>query len=201
MGKRVRTHVNPLSITHQYHFAGFGNDRPIFVDVGAFKGEFIEGLAEQFPDHNFICFEIRRPIADKLRQKFENYDNVVVFHGDAGLNFRNILEPCLDEGAEIKEIFVNFPDPWFKDRHKKRRFVTTKFLNGCAEWLPTETTFVFQTDQEFLFNETKEYLAETPYEIIEEFDQPPHGLTTDWEDAKVAEGGSVHRMRFRRSDR
>ncbi len=198
MPKRVRTHVNPLSITHEFHFEGFGNDRPIFVDVGAYKGEFTEGLLAQFPDCNFVVFEIRRPIAEKLREKFADHENVVVFHGDAGLNFRNILEPCIAQGAQIKEIFVNFPDPWFKDRHKKRRFITTKFLNSCTDWLPAETEFIFQTDQEFLFNETKEYLAETPYEITEEFSKPPYDQTTDWEDAKVAEGKEIWRMRFKR---
>lgn len=197
MAKRVRTHVNPLSVTEEHHFEGFGNDRPIFVDVGAFKGEFMAGLIEQFPEHNFILFEIRLVIADNLREKFKDHDNVVVFHGDAGINFQNILQPCLDQGAIIKEIFVNFPDPWFKDKHKKRRFITAKFLNQTAKWLPAETEFVFQTDQAFLFEETKEYLDETPYHIIEEFDQPPYGLQTDWEVAKVAEGGQAYRLRFR----
>lgn len=197
MPKRVRTHVNPLSITEEHHFEGFGNDRPIFVDVGAFKGEFMAGLAERFPDHNFILFEIRLPIAANLREKFADYENVVVFHGDAGLNFKNILQPCLDQGADIKQIFVNFPDPWFKDKHKKRRFITAKFLKQTALWLPPETEFVFQTDQQFLFEETKEYLDETLYQITEEFDQPPYGMQTDWEVAKVAEGGHVYRMKFK----
>jgi len=196
MPKRVRTHVNPLAITETHHFEGFGNDRPIFVDVGAFKGEFMAELIKKFPDHNFILFEIRLPIAEKLREKFIGQDNVVVFHGDAGLNFKNILQPCLDQGATIKEIFVNFPDPWFKDKHKKRRFITTKFLNQCAPWLPAETEFIFQTDQEFLFQETKEYLIETPYKITEEFNKPPYGLQTNWEVVKVAEGKDIFRMRF-----
>lgn len=197
MAKRVRTHVNPLSITEEHHFEGFGNNHPIFVDVGAFKGEFMAGLLEKFPNHNFILFEIRLPIAEKLREKFKDHENVVVFHGDAGINFKNILQPCLNQGAVIKQVFVNFPDPWFKDKHKKRRFITTKFLNQCASWLPPETEFIFQTDQEFLFTETKEYLTETPYSITEEFTEPSHGLTTNWEEAKVAEGGSVYRMRFK----
>lgn len=198
MAKRVRTHVNPLSITEAHHFAGFGNDRPIFVDVGAFKGEFMADLLKKFPDHNFILFEIRLPIADKLREKFKEHDNVVVFHGDAGINFKNILQPCLKQGAIIKQIFVNFPDPWFKDRHKKRRFVTPQFLTQTASWLPAETEFVFQTDQQFLYEETKQYLTETPYQVTEEFDAPPYDLKTDWETIKIQEGGQAYRMKFKR---
>ena len=196
MAKRIRAHVNPLAVREKFTFPGFGNDQPIFVDVGAFKGEFMWDLREQFPDHNFILFEIRLPIAAELREKFKDCHNVAIFTGDAGKNFKNILQPCLDEGASIKEIFINFPDPWFKDKHKKRRFITTQFLNSITDWFPTETDFIFQTDQEFLYNETKEYLEETTFNITEEFDKPPYGLTTDWEDAKVADGGSVWRMRF-----
>lgn len=197
MSKRVRTHANPLSILKELTFEGFGNDRPIFVDVGAFKGEFMAALADKFPDHNFILFEIRTPIADALRKKFKDRENFVVFDGDAGRNFRNILQPCLDQGAMIEQIFVNFPDPWFKDRHKKRRFITTKFCNGLATWLPKETEIVFQTDQKFLFEETLEYLEETPYQQIERFDHSAHDIPTDWESAKLEAGEKIWRMRFK----
>lgn len=196
MAKRVRTHANPLSITKEIHFEGFGNNQPIFVDVGAFKGEFMAELATQFPDHNYICFEIRSSIANDLREKFKDQPNFAVFDGDAGRNFRNILQPCLDQGAVIKNIFVNFPDPWFKDRHKKRRFITTTFCNELASWLPPKTEIVFQTDQQFLFDETLEYLKETPYRNIEYFDDSVYGIPTDWEKIKLAQGDLIWRMKF-----
>ena len=198
MGKRVRPHVNPLSIIEIFHFDGFGNDKPIFVDVGAFKGEFMEALAEQHPDHNFILFEIRRPIAEDLRKKFKVRDNCVVFHGDAGLNFRNILEPCIKEGALIKDIFINFPDPWFKDRHKKRRFVNEKFLQETSEWIQDETRLIFQTDQKPLFDETREVIAVSPVSQIKLFYESPYGLQTDWESAKIEEGNKIYRMEFQK---
>jgi len=194
--KRTRTHSNPLANLQEFTFAGFGNNKPIFVDVGAFKGEFMAELADKFPEHNFICFEIRLPIAEHLREKFKDRPNFAVFDGDAGRNFRNILEPCLKEGAKIEQIFVNFPDPWFKDRHKKRRFITTKFCNDLATWLPNETEVVFQTDQQFLFEETLEYLEETPYQSIKRFDASVHGIPTDWEKVKMAKGETIWRMKF-----
>ena len=72
-----------------------------------------------------------------------------------------------------------------------------KFLNACGEWLPADTTFVFQTDQEFLFNETKEELVNTPYEIVEIFESSAHGIPTHWEKQKLLEGDKIWRMRFR----
>jgi len=196
MAKRVRNHVNPLSIIKEISFEGFGNTNPIFVDVGAFKGEFMAQLAEKYPDHNYLCFEIRTPIAEALKEKFKDQPNFRVFDGDAGRNFKNILEPCLNEGATIEQIFINFPDPWFKDRHKKRRFITTEFCNNLATWLPAQTEIVFQTDQKFLFDETLEYLAETPYQSIKRFEDSVHGIPTDWEKVKMAKGETIWRMKF-----
>lgn len=197
MAKRVRNHVNPLSILTEHSFEGFGNDRPMFVDVGACKGEFAAELLAKFPDHNFLLFEIRRPLAEALRQKFADDSNVAVFDGDAGRNFRAILEPCLKQGATIKQIFINFPDPWFKEKHKKRRFVNATFLQKLSEWLPESTEFVFQTDQESLFHETLEVVQESPFDQIEKFHTSVHGIPTHWERQKLLEKAPIWRMKFR----
>ncbi len=119
MPRRVRNHVNPLSILKEHSFQGFENNNPIMVDVGACKGEFSEALVQKFPDRNFVLFEIRVPLANKLREKFKDSPNVVVFDGDAGKNFKNIFLPSVKKGAPIAEIFVNFPDPWFKGKTQK----------------------------------------------------------------------------------
>lgn len=198
MPKRIRAHVNPLSVTTDHVFDGFGNDQPIYIDVGAFKGEFIKGLADKFPEANFIVFEIRLPFAKALAEQFKDQENIVVFDGDAGRNFRSIVQPCLDQGTCVKEIFVNFPDPWFKEKHKKRRFITTNFCNQLATWLPKETEIVFQTDQKFLFEETLEYLAETPYRDIKYFKDSAHGIPTNWEQSKLEAGDQIWRMRIKK---
>ncbi len=196
MPKRVRAHVNPLSITHEYHFEGFENNNPLIIDVGACKGEFTETLLQKFPEKNFILFEIRVPLAEKLRKKFLNFPNVVVFQGDAGRNFKNIVTPSLDRGIKIEEIFINFPDPWFKEKHKKRRFINPNFLTEITGYIPGDTKFVFQTDQEFLFEETLETLKESDFDQIEFFSEPPYGIKTDWETATTKLGRSIWRMKF-----
>ena len=195
MALRVRAHVNPLSIRKEHSFAGFENNNPIVVDVGACKGEFAFALAQKFPEKNFILFEIRIPLANKLREKFSEFENVVIFDGDAGRNFEPILRSSADQ---IEIIYINFPDPWFKEKHKKRRFVNEKFLTDNAEWISAETEFVFQTDQKFMFDETLEVIQESPFSSVEFFDQPPHGVRTDWEEAKVREGSDVWRMKFKK---
>ena len=197
--KRIRPHVNPLSITHELSFKGFKNNNPIIVDVGACKGEFAEALIEKFPDKNFILFEIRRPLAERLRQKFTGQKNVAVFDGDAGRNFKSILKPSIDRGVKIEQIFINFPDPWFKEKHKKRRFINKKLLAECAKFIAKNTQWVFQTDQKLLFDETLEVIQKSPFSQIESFDEPPFGIRTDWEQAKTAEGMKIWRMQFKKS--
>lgn len=195
MSKRIRHHVNPLGILTEHSFGGFGDAKDVIVDIGAFKGEFLAGLLAQFPEQNYVAMEVRSRVAEKLEKRFADDDNVVVFDGDGTRNFRAILEPCQNEGALIKEVYVNFPDPWPKEKHKKRRIANAKFLAETAQWLDPRTTWIFQTDREDVFADTIEMLDELGY-AHEQFDTPPYGMTTDWEDAKVALGQPIYRMKF-----
>ncbi len=200
MTKRVRAHVNPLSITKEISFSGFPNDNTIIVDVGSCKGEFAEELIKKFPEKNYILFEIRVPLMKKLEEKFKDYSNVVVFGGDGGRNFESILKPSVDRGIKIETIYVNFPDPWFKDRHKKRRFITPKFLEKINDFINCKTTFIFQTDQKFLFDETLEILRNSSFNDIEFFDSSPFGIRTDWEETTMKLGRKIWRVRFKRQN-
>ena len=169
------------------------------VDVGSCKGEFIQALVDRFPNKNFVLFEIRVPLAQRLRSMFKDHSNVVVFEGDAGLNFKNILKPSIDRGVMVEEIYVNFPDPWFKERHKKRRFISSKFLSESSSYVSAETKWVFQTDQEFIFRETVEVLEKSAFNQIKYFNAPPYGVRTNWEVATMREGRCIWRMEFLRS--
>ncbi len=195
--KRVRHHVNPLSDLTEHEFDGFDNGNPIIIDIGADRGEFVEGLIEKFgKSKNFIVLEIRKPLAQRLREKFEKYNNVVIFDGDATRNFKSILQPSIVEGVLIEDVYINFPDPWFKERHKKRRVINEKFLKDVQKWMQKETEWIFQTDQKQLFDETIEALNNVGNIEIEFFDSAPYNMTTKWEDAKIADNYIINRMRF-----
>ncbi len=198
--RRIRPHVNPLSILKEISFVGFENNNPIIVDVGAANGEFSFDLLQKFNDtKNFILFEIRPKLYQRLLKKFENYSNVRVFDGNAGQNFESILKPSIDKDILIEEIFINFPDPHFKARHKKRRFINLEFLKKCAEYIPTKTRWIFQTDQKFLFNETLDVLEESDFSNISFFPISPYGLQTEWEKVKMAKKAEIYRMEFRKN--
>ncbi len=194
---RVRHHVNPLADQTEHCFDGFDNDKPIIVDIGADRGEFSAKLIEHYGDtKNFIVCEIRKPLARKLEKKFAEYENVVVFDGDIVRNFAHILRPSVDNGVMIEEIYVNFPDPWFKERHKKRRVITLRLLHSVSSWISPHTKWIFQTDQKSLFDDTVDMLREIGGVDMHVFDAPLHGYTTKWEDAKVTAGNAIYRMYF-----
>lgn len=195
--KRVRHHVNPLADQTEHNFDGFDNDNPVIVDIGADRGEFVQQLLEKSgTTKNFLVLEIRKPLAQRLHDKFENYNNIIVFDGDATRNFESLLKSSIDKGVLIEEIYINFPDPWFKERHKKRRVINEKFLTDVQVWIQPKTKWIFQTDQKPLFDETVEILQNIDGIKIEFFDTPPHKATTKWEDAKVVSGDKIYRLSF-----
>lgn len=196
-GSRIRHHVNPLSDLTEHSFKGFKNSNPIIIDIGADRGEFIQQLLSELgANKNFIVSEIRKPLARKLEKKFKDNNNVVVFDGDIVRNFESIIRPSVENGVIVEEIYINFPDPWFKEKHKKRRVINKKFLENIKDWIQKDTIWIFQTDQKQLFEETVEMLEELDYIKIKFFNESPHSATTKWENAKVASGFKINRLKF-----
>lgn len=195
--KRIRNHVNPLADRTDISFPGFDNDNPIMMDIGAYRGEFAEQLVERFSiSHNFIVTEIRKPFANYLRNFFSENKNVTVFDGDSARNIENLLQSSVNNEVAIDYIFINFPDPWFKEKHKKRRVVNHDFLNRLKTLITPETTIVFQTDQKSLFDETVELVNENEGWNIGYFDEPLWGIQSYWETMKIKEGSPIYRMQI-----
>lgn len=195
--KRVRHHVNPLADLTEHNFSGFDNDQSIIIDIGADRGEFTMQLLEKFGmSKNFIVCEIRKPLAQYLEKNFSLHDNVVVFDGDIVRNFEKIVKPSIDRGIVIEEVYINFPDPWFKVRHKKRRVLSEKFITEIKTWISPKTQWIFQTDQKDLFDDTVEMLHSVDGTKIINLNESPHNATTKWEDAKVLQGNTIYRLSF-----
>jgi tRNA (guanine-N7-)-methyltransferase len=193
--KRIRKHVNPLSDRTKIVFEGFSDHKPVIVDIGAYKGEFTQSLLEEFGDkYNFIVTEIRKPFARYLRELFISYQNVAVFDGNTASNLHGMLDNSLEQESRVAYMFVNFPDPWFKEKHKKRRVLTAGFLEDLETIFDSQSTLIFQTDQETLFRETQELVNEMVSWQHEEFDAPLWGIQSHWERVKIKEGKEIYRM-------
>ena len=195
---KVRNHVNPLSVIHSVTFPGFRKIAPVFIDIGAYYGEFTEELSNKFKDSNFIVCEIRTPFARHLTDKFKDKKNIVVLDWDAWKNFWNIIKDSTKNWSIIDTVFINFPDPWFKEKHKKRRLISLNFLKKVKE-LNLSIKFIFQTDAKILFDDTLEVLRVfwLKDKDLEFFDTSVYWIQTRWERTQLEKWEEIYRVKFK----
>ncbi len=126
----------------------FGNDRPLQIEIGMGKGRFIMELAAANPDVNFIGIEKYSTVLLRAIQKMEENElfNLRFIRMDA----EDICE-VFDKG-EVAKIYLNFSDPWPKDRHAKRRLPSRQFLARYDAVLEKDGRIEFKTDNLDLFD-------------------------------------------------
>ena len=126
----------------------FGNANPIQIEVGMGKGRFIMELAQKNPGINYIGIERYSSVLLRGLQK------------RAELELDNIFFMCIDaktladvfDPGEVNRIYLNFSDPWPKDRHAKRRLTSPEFMAVYDSVLAPEGTVEFKTDNRGLFD-------------------------------------------------
>ena len=126
----------------------FGNDRPIHIEIGMGKGRFMMDLAAANPAINYIGIEKYSTVLLRAVQKMEAQElaNLRLIRMDAE-------EICEVFGkGEVSKIYLNFSDPWPKDRHAKRRLPSRQFLARYHEILAADGRIEFKTDNEDLFD-------------------------------------------------
>ncbi len=125
----------------------FGNDNPIRIEIGMGKGRFIMDLAELNPDVNYIGIEKYSSVLLRAIQKQEERQlpNVCFIRMEA-----ETITEVFDKG-EVDRIYLNFSDPWPKDRHAKRRLPSREFLRRYDEILKKDGVVEFKTDNVDLF--------------------------------------------------
>lgn len=157
---RVHQHVNPLAPYFRFTpepleiekvFAD--PDAPLFLDIGSARGRFLLKMAELFPDQNFLGVEIREPLVAEAN-RLKNEKNLVNLHYEF-INATMALDRLLEKlpGDILQTATVQFPDPWYKKKHAKRRMVNDKLIETIASHLKSEGKVFIQTDVEFLADE------------------------------------------------
>ena len=138
----------------------FGNENPIYIEIGMGKGDFIIENAKRYPDINFIGIEKFDSVIVRAIQKSNDLElnNLKIIRMDA-----NKLLDVFDK--EIDLIYLNFSDPWPKDRHAKRRLTSPIFLNIYNGIFKGDNNIVQKTDNIDLFNYSLDSLMENGYEI------------------------------------
>lgn len=177
----------------------FGNDNPIYLEIGCGKGKFIMSHAEAEADKNFVAVEGQSNVVLRALEKAEEkqLQNVRIF-----IDYVNDLKDYFDEG-ELAGIYLNFSDPWPKARHAKRRLTYHKRLLNYKEVIGKDGAIEFKTDNDGLFEFSIEEIAEAGLEILEEtrdlhkstFDSK--NFTTEYEDRFSGAGKNINYVKFR----
>lgn len=174
----------------------FGNDNPIHIEVGMGKGKFIMELAAKHPDINYIGIEKYSSVLIRALEKREQLeqDNLLFIRMEAEY-LPDVFAP-----GEVQRIYLNFSDPWPKDRHAKRRLTSRQFLNRYDQFLAPEGQVIFKTDNRDLFEFSLEEVKEAGWNLENHtFDlhNSPYvegNVMTEYEEKFVAEGKPIHRM-------
>ncbi len=141
----------------------FGNQNPIHLEIGTGKGRFITELAQLHPEINYIGIEKYSSVLVRALEKQAELQlpNLRFLRMEA-----EYLADCFAPG-EISYIYLNFSDPWPKDRHAKRRLTSTRFLERYVRVLAPGGGFTFKTDNRPLFDFSLEQLQLAGWETLQ----------------------------------
>ncbi|WP_323716884.1 tRNA (guanine(46)-N(7))-methyltransferase TrmB [Paracoccus aminovorans] len=173
----------------------FGDDRPVWLEVGFGGGEHMVHMAARYPQIGIIgCEPFINGVAMLLGKiRAAGVQNVSVHPGDA----RDLMDVLPD--AAISRAFLNYPDPWPKARHHRRRFVTPEHLLPLARVMQPGAEFRVATDIPDYVRQTLEEVPSAGFDLIAEGPQPwEDWLSTRYEQKALREGRAPHYVTFRR---
>ena len=152
--------VNPTNYKGKWK-EYFNNDNPIYVEIGMGKGKFIVENALNNPDINYIGIEKYDSVVAKALQKIDKkLDNLVMVRADA-----NIIQDIFDH--EVTCIYLNFSDPWPKNRHHLRRLSSSVFLEKYESIFVKKKRIEMRTDNRLLFQYSLVSFSEAGYTLKE----------------------------------
>lgn len=206
---RVRNHVNPLSNKYQTPASPLDWEKvyaaptqPLHLDIGCGKGRFLLSMATLQPSWNFLGLEIREPLvqdANTWRDELA-VTNLHYLFCNVNNSLRSLLS-ALPLGT-LQRVTIQFPDPWFKKRHAKRRLVQPELVAELAIYLVSGGVVFLQSDIESLAVEmydrfdahpafqrqgTEKWLTENPLLV-----------PTERESSTLSRGEPVYRALFQK---
>lgn len=148
----------------------FQNDHPIELEVGCGKCSFIAEKALQNPDVNFIAVDIKSDMLGvgrrNIERLFEEHD--LPSPKNVALTAYNVesIEKIFSKEDRIQNLYINFCNPWPREKHKKRRLTFPRKLIKYQDFLTSDARIYFKTDDDPLFEDSILYFEQTGYEIV-----------------------------------
>ena len=183
----------------------FSNENPVAVEIGMGKGTFLTQMAKKYPEINFIGIERYTSVllraVEKLERAEETLPNLIFLRTEA-----EKLEDFFAPG-EVDVIYLNFSDPWPKDRHHKRRLVSREHLALYEKVLAADGVVEFKTDNVGLFDFALEEIPASGWELVamtRDLHQDPMGegnIMTEYEEKFSAKGQKIQKLVCKRGCR
>ena len=176
----------------------FPSAADIELEIGFGRGLFLVQRASSAPEAALLGIEIKSKLAYRVDQRLHRLglSRVRVMAGDA----RTIL-PCVRPDGALARVFVNFPDPWWKKRHAKRRLLAEPVLDQIARLLRPGGELFVQTDVDERAEQCRAQLLEHPaFELAAggRLDENPYGARSNREQRAISDGLPVQRILARR---
>lgn len=206
---RVRQHVNPLSKQHltpillpNWSEIYQSPKQLLHLDLGCARGRFILQMAQLHPEINFLGVEIRAPLVKEALQTRDNLQlrNLHYLSGNINYSGRELLF-SLPTGV-LQWITVQFPDPWFKHKHIKRRMLQPELIESLVKYLIPAGIFFIQSDIEEVALEMKRYLKQhRDLQLMtdEWLDTNPFSIPTEREIGVLNKGEPIYRAIFQKA--
>ena len=208
---RIRQHVNPLSRKFQqplqipdWNQIYLHSDRPIHLDIGCARGKFLLQMAQLNPDVNFLGIEIRESLviaANQTRDELE-LTNLHYLFGNINSS-ASILLQSLPPNT-LNYITIQFPDPWFKKKHHKRRVTQPELVKTLVEYLTPGGKIFLQSDIEVVAIEMRDRFAAHPLLIQQHsttwLDINPLPVPTERELYVLEDNLPVYRVLFKKAE-
>jgi len=174
----------------------FGNDRPLHIEVGSGRGQFIVGMAQANPEINYIGIELFDKVIVKALQK--------TLEAGSPPNLRLLrvnaeeLEKIFQKN-EVHRVYLNFSDPWPKKRHAKRRLTHEKFLKIYESILIDEGEIHFKTDNRGLFEYSLVSMSQYGMKLKDvsldlHANEPEDNIRTEYEEKFSSLGQPIYRL-------
>lgn len=174
----------------------FGNNNTIHIEIGMGKGKFVQTLALNNPDINYIGIEKYSSVLIRAIEKRNELDSNNLFF--IRMDAEEIVN-VFGEG-EVDQIYLNFSDPWPKERHAKRRLTSKEFFARYNTILKKDGVVIFKTDNRELFDFSVEEIPLANWKIkdvtydLHNSEFVNGNVMTEYEEKFVAEGKPINRL-------
>ena len=204
---RVHQHVNPLAPYYRQSPQPVKIDEiftrpelPLLLDIGCARGRFVLRMARVEPEWNFLGVEIREPLVDEANRiaAEEGLENLHYTFCNAMLWLEKLISD-VPEGR-LQTVTIQFPDPWFKKKHAKRRMVNPELVDTVVTKLAPAGRIFVQTDIEFLAEEMFELFRSDERLTVTEITENPFPVKTEREKAVEDKDLPVYRAMFTKSE-